>query len=245
MAARIRSELTRRGLLGAALALAAPTLVRAAEPPLVFAAASLKPAIDDVIAGSSVRVSYGGSGAIARQLAEGGPADVVVLAATDWMDWIGGRGLLRGTPRVVARNGLVLGAAPDVGRVALSAEGITDVLGSGRLAMGDPMSVPAGRYAQQAFETLGLWPTVAERLILTENVRAALAYVARGDVPLAAVYRSDASGAGVSVAAGFPAASHAPIVYPGAVVSDHPEAAPFLDRLAGAGEIFAAHGFAP
>ncbi|SDY89892.1 molybdate transport system substrate-binding protein [Jannaschia faecimaris] len=246
MANPIRSDITRRGLLGSALALIWVGGVRAAERPVtVFAAASLKPALDEIAKGWDVALAYGGSGSIARQVAAGAPADIVILAATDWMDWLVGQGVLSGTARVIARNRLVLAGAPGVGPVALTRDGVMRALGTGRLAMGDPLSVPAGRYARHAFETLGLWTALSNRLILTEDVRAALAYVARGDVALGAVYASDVVGTDVEIAARIPSTAHAPIVYPGAVVSGRPDATVFLDHVAGATEILAAHGFAP
>ncbi len=211
---------------------------------VVFAAASLKPALDEIARGWDVALSYGASGTLARQVAAGAPADVIVLAASDWMAWLVAQGGVVGRPRAVARNRLVLAGAAEVGDVALTPAGLTRALGSGRLAMGDPASVPAGRYARQAFETLGLWATVSDRLIPTQDVRAALAYVLRGDVPLAAVYGSDAFGTGAGIAARIPATAHDPIVYPAAVTSDRPEGVAFVDHLQASAEIFAAHGFA-
>ncbi|CTQ50386.1 molybdate ABC transporter substrate-binding protein [Jannaschia donghaensis] len=244
MARPIRFDVTRRGVLAAGLATAVARPSWSADGLTVFAAASLKPALDEIVDGWDVALAYGGSGTLARQVASGAPADVILLAATDWMDWLSGQGALTRPPMTVARNRLVLAAAPDVGAVPLSRAAIVAALGHGRMAMGDPMSVPAGRYAQQALETLGLWEALSDRLILTNDVRAVLAYVARGDVTLGAVYGSDAVGTGVGIAAQFPASSHAPIVYPGAVVSDRPEAVAFLDHVAASAHVFAAHGFA-
>lgn len=239
----IRSDITRRTLLASGLAVTLAGQARAADRVTVFAAASLKPALDQIAAGWNVALSYGGSGAMARQVAAGAPADIVILAATDWMDWLVGQGVLTDVPRPVARNRMVLAAGPGTGPIDLTRDAVMAALGAGRLAMGDPMSVPAGRYAQQAFETLGLWTTLSDRLILTEDVRAALAYVARGDVALGAVYGSDVVAAGVDVAAVIPASAHAPIVYPAALVSDRAEAREFLDHVAASGDVFAAHGF--
>lgn len=239
----ILSDITRRAALasGAALAFAGPALANAQVS--VFAAASLKPALDEIAAGWDVTLSYAGSGTLARQVAAGAPADVVLLAATDWMNWLAGQNVLVGDPVPVAGNRLVLVGPAGVGRVMLSGRGISAALGPGRLAMGDPMSVPAGRYAQQALETLGLWTGLSDRLLLTTDVRAALAYVARGDVPLGVVYKSDAVGTGVEVAATFPADSHAPILYLAACVTARPEAAEFLSHLRASGDILAAYGF--
>ncbi|SFJ58732.1 molybdate transport system substrate-binding protein [Jannaschia pohangensis] len=244
----MRPDPTRRGLLlaGSAALLARPA--RAAPDALVvMAAASLKPALDEIAATwpDPVALAYGGSGAIARQIAAGAPADVVLLAATDWMDWLVSQGAVEGAARSVAGNRLVMAGTPGGGPVCLSAAAVLARLGTGRLAMGDPMSVPAGRYGQQALETLGIWAALSEHLLMTDNVRAALAYVARGDVPLGLVYASDARGTGVEVAAEIPAPTHAPIVYPAALVRGaRPGAADLLAHIAGSQAIFAAHGFA-
>lgn len=246
MVSLIRSDPTRRAvLLAGGAMLCAPAVFAERARLNVFAAASLKPALDEIAASRDIALTYGGSGTIARQVAQGAPADVVILAATDWMDWLAGQGVLRGTPVPVARNGLVLAGAESVGPLALTPDGVSAALGTGRLAMGDPMSVPAGRYGQQALETLGLWDRLSDRLILTGDVRAALAYVARGDVPLGLVYGSDVVGVDVKIAARVPGNSHAPILYPGATLSDRPEAAAFLERVAGSTDVFARHGFAP
>lgn len=243
MGSLILSDITRRAVLASGAALAFATPVQAGTPVSVFAAASLKPALDQIAAGWKVTLSYGGSGTLARQVAAGAPADLVLLAATDWMDWLVGQGVLVGDPVPVAGNRLVLVGAAGVGRIELTAAAVSRALGSGRLAMGDPMSVPAGRYAQQALETLGLWSGLSDRLLLTTDVRSALAYVARGDVPLGVVYGSDAVGTGVEVAATFPPGSHAPIVYPAACVTVRPEATAFLSHIRASGDIFVAHGF--
>ena len=169
----------------------------------------------------------------------------MLLAATDWMDWLDEQGVISAPPVTIARNRLVFVAAPGSAALTLEAGALLARLGAdGRLAIGDPVSVPAGRYARQALEHLGLWDAVADRLLTAEDVRAALAYVARGDVPLGIVYRSDAQGTDVSTVAAIPADAHDPILYPGAVVAGAaPEAAAFLERVAASDAIFAAHGF--
>lgn len=233
-------------LAGAAAALAMPAPAR--EAPLrIFAAASLKAPLDVLAArwDGPVSASYAGSGTVARQLAAGAPADVVILAAVDWMDWLAGKGRV-GPARIVARNALVLAAPAGAAPVALEAAAILARLGSGRLAMGDPLSVPAGRYGRQALTSLGLWDAVAPRLLQAESVTAALAYVARGDVPLALVYRSDARAPGVAAVADVPAGAHDPIVYPAAAVpGGDGRAGAFLDHVARGADVLAAHGFAP
>jgi molybdate transport system substrate-binding protein len=229
---------------GAALAVARPAR---AGGLFVLAAASLKPALDEIAAGwdGVVAVSYGGSGAIARQAASGAPADVVLLAAQDWMDWLVGQGVVQGKPVRIAGNRLILAGPPGAAPLDLTAAAIEARLGpEGRFAMGDPLSVPAGRYGQQALESLGLWDRLRPRAILVENVRAALAYVARGDVALGLVYGSDALGTGVVEVAAFPASSHQPIAYPGAVLRGAGAgAAAFLAHVAASGHVFAKHGF--
>lgn len=219
----------------------------------VFAAASLQGPLEEATAGSGLEltIAYGGSATLARQIADGAPADVVILASSDWMDWLAERGLIEAGSRVdILGNSLVLigpaGAAP----VELSAAGLTAALGEGRLAIGLTASVPAGVYGRAALETLGLWGGVAGRLAEAENVRAALAMVERGEMPLGLVYRSDAlSGAAVSIVAGIPREATPPIRYPAAVVAGagSADAAALVDYLAGpqAQAIFAAAGFSP
>jgi molybdate transport system substrate-binding protein len=213
---------------------AAATPVRAAEL-LVFAAASLKPALDEIVALpearaiAEIKTSYAASSALARQIDAGAPADVFVSADLEWMDWLQQRDQVATATRfVLARNELVL-VAPAASTVQLTLNHDTDLrgaLGDSRIALAEPGSVPAGKYAKAAFEHLGLWAQVETRYVATENVRAALALAARGEAPLAAVYRSDAvSESQVRVVAAFPADSHPPIVYPAAALKQHDGAA--------------------
>ncbi|HSX62323.1 MAG TPA: molybdate ABC transporter substrate-binding protein [Tahibacter sp.] len=216
-------------LLLALLVLVASPL-QAAEL-VVFAAASLKPAFEEIVALpeakaiAEIKVSYAASSALARQVEAGAPAGVFVSADLEWMDWLQQRGRVATATRfVLARNELVL-VAPRDSNLALTLSPQTDLraaLGDGRIALAEPGSVPAGKYAKAAFEKLGLWMQVETRYVATENVRAALALAARGETPLAAVYRSDAiSEPGVRVVAAFPAGSHPDIVYPAAALKDH------------------------
>ncbi|WGH78887.1 molybdate ABC transporter substrate-binding protein [Jannaschia ovalis] len=248
-APRSRSDPTRRALLAGAAALAVAGAAGAGGGLVVLAAASLKPALDDILTGwpGPVAVSYLGSGTAARQAAAGAPADLVILAATDWMDWLETQGALAGPAVPVAGNRLVLVGPPGAAPLALERDALLARLGpAGRIALGDPMSVPAGRYAQQALETLGLWETLRPRAVLAENVRAALAYVARGDLALGVVYGSDARGTGVAELVAVPPESHRPIVYPAALLRGAaPGARALLDRIVASGAVFAAHGFAP
>lgn len=231
----------------------------AARDLLVFAAASQRDAIEEVIAAwskagaGSARAAYESSSTLARQIEHGAPADLFISASTMWMDYLDERKLIDSATRVdLLGNRLVL-VGPQGGAPVAVAPGFDLVgrLSGGRLAMGDPDHVPAGIYGRQALETLGVWTAVEPRLARAPNVRAALALVARGETPLGIVYGSDAmADSAVAVAGIFPADSHAPIVYPAAVTtaSAAPDAAKrllaFL-RAPEAGRIFAAHGFTP
>ena len=199
-----------------ALALAAP-MARAEVT--VFAAASLMGALDEVAAGwedrtgGEVRLSYAGSSALARQIEAGAPADVFVSANVDWMDELGERGLTEpGSRRDLLSNRLVLvgpaGAAPLALEPGLDLAALLD---GGRLAMALVDAVPAGLYGREALRSLGLWGAVEPRVAQAENVRAALALVARGEAPLGVVYASDARAEPrVAVVATFPEGSHPP-----------------------------------
>lgn len=214
------------GLLLLALGTIAPA---SAAELLLFAAASLRPALEEIRALPEVKAlggitaSYAASSALARQIDAGAPADVFISADREWMDWLAARGKVAAATRAdLSGNELVL-VAPSESTLQLqldSTTGLRHALGQGRIALAEPGSVPAGKYAKASLEKLGLWTQVQDRYVATENVRAALALAARGEVPLAAVYRSDAvSEPGVRVIATFPADSHPPIVYPGAALA--------------------------
>ena len=170
--------------------LAAPT---ARADVLVFAAASLKEPLDQIAAQfEGVVVSYGGSGTLARQASLGAPADIILLANTQWMDVLVEASHVQADTVVdFASNRLVLIAPQGTKMVELSAPALDAALGEGRLAVGLTEAVPAGIYAKTALQTLGLWETVEGRLAEVDNVRAALALVARGQASLGIVYRSD------------------------------------------------------
>lgn len=216
---------------------------------VVFAAASLKEPLDQIAAAfGDVVVSYGGSGVLARQIRLGAPADVVVLAHPLWMTVLEEADAIADRTEL-ARNSLVL-IAPKHGDVALNASGINAALGEGRLAMGLQAAVPAGIYGKAALEHLNLWDTVSGQLAEVENVRAALALVARGEAPLGIVYATDARvSPDVHVVATFPPESHPSIRYEFARVksSDHARLDDFMDMLAGdtAQGVFAQAGFLP
>jgi molybdate transport system substrate-binding protein len=249
--------ISRRDLL-AGLALICPggAMAQAAAPVTVFAAASLKNALDEVnlaygAGGRGVaRASYASSSVIARQIEAGAPADVFISADADWMDDLARRGLIApGSRRDLLTNRLVL-IAPKNSQVRLKIAPGMDLalaLGGGRLAIGGP-DVPAGRYAEASLQTLGVWPSVKDHLAPGENVRATLAFVARGEAPLGIVYETDALiEPAVRVVGVFPAASHAPIVYPAGLVgaSRNPAASAYLGFLRGpqARAIFRRYGF--
>jgi molybdate transport system substrate-binding protein len=223
---------------------------------LVFSAASLQEALGAVIeirrsqGGGEVRVSYGASSTLARQIEQGAPADIFISANPEWMDYLEERGLLReGSRTDLLGNGLVL-VAPKGSGTEIEIEPGFDLLAAldgGRLAMGDPDHVPAGIYGRQALESLGAWDAVAPQVARTDNVRAALALVARGEAPLGVVYRSDAVGDTVTVVDDFPQECHPPIIYPIAIVADseHPETAALFELLQSepAAAIFEQFGF--
>ena len=227
------------------------------ESVVVFAAASLKTALDRVTAdwraggGSKTAISYAASPALARQIEHDAPAQIFISADLDWMDYVEGKGLLEpGTRSNLLGNRLVL-IAPKASTIALDAKPGLDLLpalgSSGRLAIADVRSVPAGKYGRAALELLGAWTNVAGRLAQTENVRAALLLVSRGEAPLGLVYETDAAAdKNVRVVAVLPQDSHPPIVYPIALTTKATAAA--NDLLAfikspKAGAHFKAEGF--
>ncbi|HUN26646.1 MAG TPA: molybdate ABC transporter substrate-binding protein [Steroidobacteraceae bacterium] len=239
----------RREMLATAVAAvlvetAAARLARAASGPplLVFGAASLTNALRAVAAacrasgGPSAVLTFAASSTLARQIEAGAPADVFFSADTDWMDYLEARHLIEpATRRDIVGNRLAL-IAPAASRIALTVTpgfALRAALGAGRLALGDPAGVPAGRYARSALRALGVWSSVADRLAPAENVRAALEYVARAAAPLGIVYETDALiEPRVRIVALIPQADTPPIVYPAAVVKGARAAAPaFLAYL--------------
>jgi molybdate transport system substrate-binding protein len=229
------------------------------KPIIVFAAASLKNVLDAVGEGLKADgaltpiISLAASSALARQIEQGAPADVFMSADEDWMTYLESKDLvLPETRTIIASNTLVLIAPRDSPvRVNLTAgASLAEVLGEGRLAVANVTSVPAGKYAKAALQTLGAWASVEGKLAQTDNVRAALMLVSRGEVPLGIVYGSDAKAdANVRVVAAFPATSHPAIIYLGAVTkaSASPRhAKSFLARLTSPDgrAAFAEQGFA-
>lgn len=219
----------------ALLAWFALPLARAAAPPTIFAAASLKPALDQlaragILGSPAPRLVYAASSALARQLENGAPADLFISADEHWMDDAANRGAIVPATRVdLLGNALVLVAPADsTVRVDLAhgAKPLLQALGSdGHLAIALTDSVPAGRYAKQSLLTLGLWSALEPRMAMARDVRAALNLVVLRQAPLGIVYRSDAvSEPRVRVLATFPTRSHRPIVYPAAIVAGHDNA---------------------
>jgi molybdate transport system substrate-binding protein len=210
---------------------------------VVFAAASLKNALDDAVhayehqGGTTVKVSYAASSALAKQIDNGAPADIFISADLDWMNYLQKRNLIKpATRRSLLGNQLVL-VAPTGSGVKVDIKPGLDLVGllkGGRLAMADPDSVPAGRYGKAALEKLGIWQAVAPHIAGAENVRAALLYVDRKETPLGIVYATDAAAdPSVEVAGVFPANTHPPIIYPIALTaaSHNADAAKFLAYL--------------
>ncbi|GAB3514984.1 molybdate ABC transporter substrate-binding protein [Pseudoxanthomonas daejeonensis] len=219
-------------LLAATLA-ASPFVVRAADAPVtVFAAASLKESMDEAAlaygkaTGTPVRVSYAASSTLARQIEQSAPAQAFASADLEWMDYLQQRNRIDAATRHdLLGNRLVLVAPQGSAvKVDLAKPGsIAGALGEGRLALGQTATVPAGKYARTALESLAQWEPVKARLAESESVRAALMLVARGETPLGVVYASDAKAEPrVRVVATFPAGSHPPIVYPVAALRDAP-----------------------
>lgn len=246
-----------RSLLLAAL-FAAVTGPALAEEVVIFAAASLKTALDGVAAdyqaatGNTVTISYAGSNALAKQIIEGAPADIFLSAAENWMDEVEKAGLLvDGSRTDLWGNSLVLIAhGKDVAPIELTqGTDLKALLGDGKLSMAMVTSVPAGQYGKEALESLGLWASVEDTVAQSENVRAALALVATGEAPYGIVYASDAvADENVSVVATFPETSHKPITYPAALLKTAADPADkaFLEALsaAAADAKFTEQGFA-
>ncbi|MFN3766425.1 MAG: molybdate ABC transporter substrate-binding protein [Aliihoeflea sp.] len=248
----------RRILAAVSIALCALVMPASAQEPVtVFAAASLKNALDAINEswsqeeGRTATISYAGSSALARQIEEGAPADLFISADLDWMANLAERALIdTQSERRLLGNRIVL-VAPADATTELSIEpgfDLAGALGDGRLAMANVDAVPAGRYGKAALETLGVWDSVADKVAQAENVRAALQLVALGEAPLGIVYQTDATAEpDVRVVGTFPEDSHDPIIYPAALTAGgaNPDAAAFLDYLQGgaARAIFEEQGF--
>jgi molybdate transport system substrate-binding protein len=231
---------------------------RAQDVPLtVFAAASMKNAVDDINAaftkasGIKVVSSYAASSALARQIEAGAPADLFASADLEWMDYAAKKKLIKPDSRVnLLGNRLVLIAPKDskIDNVAIGPGfDLAKLAGDGRIATGDVRAVPVGKYAKAALEKLGSWQAAENKFAMADNVRAALLLVSRGEAVLGIVYESDAKvGKGVKIVGKFPADSHPAIVYPVALTEDaKPQAAKYLDFMKSniAKTIFETYGF--
>ena len=247
-----------RALYGMALSLALLAAPARAEGLTVFAAASLTDELRDIAslwvqAGHAApRLSFGSSSTLARQIEQGAPANLFASADEQWADYLARKDLLAADTRISLLGNtlvLILPAGPPRSITLAPGFDLAALLAPGRLATGDPRHVPVGIYAEQALRHLGLWEQALPRLARTEDVRAALLLVERGEAAAGIVYASDAAASkGVMVAGTFPAGSHDPVSYPFAVTraGDTAEARDFLRFLAGpaARAAFVARGFA-
>jgi molybdate transport system substrate-binding protein len=209
----------------------------------VFAAASMKNALDDIDAaftaktGVKVNASYAASSTLAKQIEQGAPADIFVSADTDWMDYAIGKKNINESTRVNLLGNSIVLIAPKDSKIDTVTIGpgfdLAKLAGDGKIATGDVKSVPVGKYAKAALEKLGAWSAAEPKFAMAESVRAALTLVARGEAAIGIVYATDAKvEPGVKVIGTFPADSHPPIIYPVAATSSaKPEANAYLDYL--------------
>jgi len=233
------------------------TILRAdaAKPVTIYAAASLTSALED-LAGKAkaqdldMRLSFGSSSTLAKQVAQGAPADLYFSANVKWMDYLDQQGLIEPDTRtnllgnalvVIAPKGETFPVRPDKGFDFASAF-------TGRLALGDPSHVPAGIYAKQALRSLGWWQSLVDRLAPAVDVRAALTYVKRGECKAGVVYATDAAiSDDVAVLVTLPPESYDPIIYPVAVIKGRysPKVKKAMDFLQSkpAAETFQRYGF--
>ncbi len=248
------------GLFLSFIILASGTSAQAKDV-VVFAAASLKNALDDVATvwmketGKKAVISYAASNVLAKQIEAGAPADIFFSADLDWMDYVASKSLIRPESRVSLLGSSLVIIAPQDQALQMSKQfldkplsELASILGPGRIAMGHVDAVPAGKYGKAALEKLGAWEGVKSRVVQTENVRMALSLVSRGEAQLGIVYKTDAAAdPTVKMVWTFPEKSHPPIVYPIALTAEanNPDAASFLDfmRSAQAKSLFEKHGF--
>jgi molybdate transport system substrate-binding protein len=210
---------------------------------LVFAAASLKNALDDVAGqwqrqtGKRVAISYAASNNLIRQIEQGAPADIFISADLDWMDYGQQKNLIKPETRANLLGNRIVLIAPKDSTLSIKVEQGFDLAGAlkgGRLAMGNVDAVPAGKYGKAALEKLGVWDGVKGRIAQAESVRAALLLVSRGETPLGIVYQTDAaSEPAVRIVGTFPEDTHPPIIYPVAMTKDsnNATAADFLKYI--------------
>jgi len=241
------------------VSITAGSAAQADAPPLVLAAASFQEVLNAEadawvkLGHAKPTLAFAASSALAHQIDSGAPADIFISADEEWMDEVAQKGGTRpGSRGDVAANALVL-ITPAQSRVVFRVNqrsALVAALQSHRIALADPDSVPAGRYAKATLDWLGIWGKVAASVIRAENVRAALALVARGEAPLGIVYATDARVSDkISVLGVFPDASHPPIRYPAALLRNGSsrDAAPFLAflRSSAGRKIMRRFGFGP
>jgi molybdate transport system substrate-binding protein len=232
-------------LFGAALVLSTavgPALAQVKDP-LVFAAASLKNALDEIAAqwqrenGKKVVISYAASNTLIKQIEQGAPADMFISADLDWMDYGQQKNLIDMQTRSNLLSNRIVLVAPKNATTTLSiAPGfdLASALKGGRLAMANVDAVPAGKYGKAALEKLGAWDGVKDKIAQADNVRAALLLVSRGEAPIGIVYQTDAaSDPAVKIIGTFPEDAHPPITYPAALTktSTNPDARAFLSYI--------------
>lgn len=231
-----------------------------ADPVRVMAAFTLKNALDDVIqayktdGGGDVMPMYGMTPMLAKQVENMAPADVFLSADADWMNYLQDHGLIKNDTRVnLMTADLVLATRSDNAAAPTDAPVNRDfpllkLIGDGRMAMCNPADHPAGKLGRAGLESLGLWPSVADKVAIAESPPAAVTLVVRGEAPVALVFSTDAKGvAGIKVSGIFPDNSHPPIVFPAALLRDSrdPDAARFLAFLASAkaAAVFERYGY--
>lgn len=231
--------------------------VSAADNVTVFAAASMKNALDAANAewqketSKETTVSYAASSALAKQIEAGAPANIFISADLDWMNYLAEKKLIREETRAnLLGNRIVLVAPKGKAELVEIKEGfdLSGLIGDGKLAMGEVNSVPAGKYGKAALEKLGVWSTLESKVAGAESVRAALALVSREEAPYGIVYQTDAvADPGVTIVGTFPEDTHPPIIYPIALLaeSQNADAAAYLDFLKSskAVPLFEAQGF--
>ena len=236
----------------------APAVAQSSDKSLtIFAAASMKNALDDIDArftaktNIKIAASYAASSALAKQIEQGAPADVFASADLDWMIYVAQKKLIQpGTRTNLLGNRLVLIAPKDSKLADVKIEtgfDLAKLAGDGRIATGDVRAVPVGKYAKAALEKLGAWRAAEKKFAMVENVRAALLLVTRGEAALGIVYETDAKvEPNVKIVAHFPEDSHPPIVYPVALTANaKPDAVKYIGfmRSSLAKTIFETYGF--
>jgi molybdate transport system substrate-binding protein len=254
-------RMTRRSwislLAGAALASGVGPAAAQSRDVLVFAAASLKNALDEIAGqwqsqtGRKVAISYAASNNLIKQIEQGAPADIFISADLDWMNYGQQKNLIRPETRANLLGNRIVLIAPKDSTARIKVEKGFDLMGAlkgGRLSMGNVDAVPAGKYGKAALEKLGVWDGVKDRIAQAENVRAALLLVSRSEAPLGIVYQTDAaSEPDVRIVGTFPEDTHPPIIYPAALTRDSNNAiaAEFLKyiRSAAAKPAFERQGF--